>query len=261
MSPGSSGSEWDFCFEKGSVIESIDGHTDIIYKILNNDWLPWKLSNVLWGVVSTGQVLLLYESLGTKNLQSFIAQCLYFYGYNYFKRCCTRRNMVQNQLEQKQTYFLLLFAGASTTIITQPLDTSSSGCRQVLSGDRKGFGTLTISINELISKVGGLTDSCQNGWNEPFMNNKILSIGKKRLSSTSEIKAIAELETALSSYNSLHNDQPTQKIWAVVKNYRIVVYFTEQKVGVRNWRYDESASDDRRVDEQFKSLLLKFMEA
>ncbi|GJZ45393.1 enhanced disease resistance 2-like protein [Tanacetum coccineum] len=43
MSLGSSRSEWDFCFEKGSVIESIDGHTDIIHKILNNDWLPWGM--------------------------------------------------------------------------------------------------------------------------------------------------------------------------------------------------------------------------
>ena len=33
---------WDFCFYKGSVIEHLDGHTDIVHKLLNNDWLPWS---------------------------------------------------------------------------------------------------------------------------------------------------------------------------------------------------------------------------
>lgn len=32
---------WDFYLKKGSVIESIDGQTDIIHKHLNGDWLPW----------------------------------------------------------------------------------------------------------------------------------------------------------------------------------------------------------------------------
>ncbi|KAA3489542.1 protein ENHANCED DISEASE RESISTANCE 2-like isoform X4 [Gossypium australe] len=31
---------WDFCFYKGSVIEHLDGHTDIIHKQLYGDWLP-----------------------------------------------------------------------------------------------------------------------------------------------------------------------------------------------------------------------------
>ncbi|MBA0774553.1 hypothetical protein Gotri_009755 [Gossypium trilobum] len=40
MSLGPSRSEWDFCFYKGSVIEHLDGHTDIIHKQLYGDWLP-----------------------------------------------------------------------------------------------------------------------------------------------------------------------------------------------------------------------------
>ncbi|MBA0807351.1 hypothetical protein Gohar_023160, partial [Gossypium harknessii] len=40
MSLGPSRSEWDFCFCKGSVIEHLDGHTDIIHKQLYGDWLP-----------------------------------------------------------------------------------------------------------------------------------------------------------------------------------------------------------------------------
>lgn len=32
---------WDFCLYKGSVIEHLDGHTDIVHKLLYDDWLPW----------------------------------------------------------------------------------------------------------------------------------------------------------------------------------------------------------------------------
>ncbi|KAJ0255357.1 hypothetical protein HA466_0101190 [Hirschfeldia incana] len=37
-------SEWDFCFYKGSVVEHLDGHTDIINVQLYNDWLPWGMN-------------------------------------------------------------------------------------------------------------------------------------------------------------------------------------------------------------------------
>ncbi|KAL0436908.1 UNVERIFIED_CONTAM: protein ENHANCED DISEASE RESISTANCE 2 [Sesamum radiatum] len=43
MSLGPSRSEWDFCFYKGSVIEHLDGHTDIVHKILYRHWLPCML--------------------------------------------------------------------------------------------------------------------------------------------------------------------------------------------------------------------------
>ncbi|KAF6166244.1 hypothetical protein GIB67_031028 [Kingdonia uniflora] len=43
MSLGSSRSEWDFCLSRGNVVEHLDGHTDIIHKQLNRDWLPWGM--------------------------------------------------------------------------------------------------------------------------------------------------------------------------------------------------------------------------
>lgn len=33
---------WDFCFYKGYVVEHLDGHTDIVHKLLCGDWLPWS---------------------------------------------------------------------------------------------------------------------------------------------------------------------------------------------------------------------------
>ncbi|KAK1266295.1 hypothetical protein QJS04_geneDACA015332 [Acorus gramineus] len=43
MSLGSSRTEWDFCFYRGNVVEHLDGHTDIIHKLLHRDWLPWGM--------------------------------------------------------------------------------------------------------------------------------------------------------------------------------------------------------------------------
>ncbi|KAL1290310.1 hypothetical protein HN51_058762 [Arachis hypogaea] len=42
MSLGPSRSAWDFCFYKGSLVEHVDGHTDVIHKELYRDWLPWS---------------------------------------------------------------------------------------------------------------------------------------------------------------------------------------------------------------------------
>lgn len=69
MSLGSSRSQWDFCFQKGSVIENIDGHTDIIHKQLDGDWLPWSMKprdlllQRYWRREDNGTYIILYHSV------------------------------------------------------------------------------------------------------------------------------------------------------------------------------------------------------
>ncbi|XP_024986550.1 protein ENHANCED DISEASE RESISTANCE 2-like [Cynara cardunculus var. scolymus] len=69
MSLGSSRSQWDFCFQKGSVIENIDGHTDIIHKQLDGDWLPWSMKRRdllllrYWRREDNGTYIILYHSV------------------------------------------------------------------------------------------------------------------------------------------------------------------------------------------------------
>ncbi|KAI3858018.1 hypothetical protein MKW92_009766 [Papaver armeniacum] len=58
-----------------------------------------NLSDVLWEAVSTRQVLSLYQGLGTKNMQSFIAQFVYFYGYSYFKKLYLRKNTASARMQ------------------------------------------------------------------------------------------------------------------------------------------------------------------
>ncbi|XP_039008937.1 protein ENHANCED DISEASE RESISTANCE 2-like isoform X1 [Hibiscus syriacus] len=66
---GPSRTEWDFCFYKGSVVEHLDGHTDIVHKQLYSDWLPlgMKMRDLLlrryWRREDDGTYVILYHSV------------------------------------------------------------------------------------------------------------------------------------------------------------------------------------------------------
>ena len=77
-----------------------------------------NLSDVLLEAISTGQVFSLYQGLGTKNLQSFIAQFVYFYGYSHFKRLYLERTGYKS-IGTKANLILAAAAGACTAIATQ----------------------------------------------------------------------------------------------------------------------------------------------
>ncbi|XP_019175547.1 PREDICTED: protein ENHANCED DISEASE RESISTANCE 2-like isoform X5 [Ipomoea nil] len=90
MSLGPSRSEWDFCFYKGSVIEHLDGHTDIVHKLLLRDWLPWgmKRRDLLlqryWRREDDGTYVILYHSVVHKNFpqqKGYVRACLKSGGY------------------------------------------------------------------------------------------------------------------------------------------------------------------------------------
>jgi len=73
---------------------------------------------VLWEAISTRQVLSLYQGLGTKNLQSFISQFVYFYGYSYFKRKYLQKSGFKH-IGTKANLVIAAAAGACTAIVTQ----------------------------------------------------------------------------------------------------------------------------------------------
>ncbi|CAI0551450.1 unnamed protein product [Linum tenue] len=101
------------------------------------------LSDVLWETISNGQFLSLYQGLGTKNLQSFISQFVYFYGYSYFKRLYLEKSG-SKKIGTKANLLVAAAAGACTAIATQPLDTASSRMQTSAFGKSKGlWDTLT----------------------------------------------------------------------------------------------------------------------
>lgn len=77
-----------------------------------------NLSDVLWEAISRRQVLSLYQGLGTKNLQSFISQFVYFYGYSYFKRLYLKKSGTKS-VGTKANLVVAAAAGACTAIVTQ----------------------------------------------------------------------------------------------------------------------------------------------
>ncbi|XP_052485985.1 protein ENHANCED DISEASE RESISTANCE 2 isoform X4 [Gossypium raimondii] len=90
MSLGPSRSEWDFCFYKGSVVEHLDGHTDIVLKQLYSDWLPWgmKRRDLLlrryWRREDDGTYVILYHLVVHKKCspqKSYVCASLKSAGY------------------------------------------------------------------------------------------------------------------------------------------------------------------------------------
>lgn len=77
-----------------------------------------NISDVLWEAISKGQVLSLYQGLGTKNLQSFISQFIYFYGYSFFKRLYLRESKSKS-IGTAANLLIAAAAGACTAIATQ----------------------------------------------------------------------------------------------------------------------------------------------
>lgn len=102
-----------------------------------------KFSDVLFEAISKGQILSLYQGLGTKNLQSVIAQFVYFYGYSYFKRLYVVKSGVKS-IGTSMNLVIAAVAGACTAIVTQPLDTAASRMQTSAFGKSKGlWETLT----------------------------------------------------------------------------------------------------------------------
>ncbi|CAK7325457.1 unnamed protein product [Dovyalis caffra] len=90
MSLGASRSEWDFCFYRGSVIEHLDGHTDIIHTKLYSNWLPWGmrrrdlLLRRFWRREEDGTYVILYHSVIHKKCppqKGYARACLKSGGY------------------------------------------------------------------------------------------------------------------------------------------------------------------------------------
>ncbi|GKV38540.1 hypothetical protein SLEP1_g46443 [Rubroshorea leprosula] len=97
-----------------------------------------SISDVLWEAISTHQVLSLYQGLGTKNLQSFISQFIYFYGYSFFKRLYLEKSG-RKTIGTRANLLIAAAAGACTVIIIQPLDTASSRMQTSEFGKSRGL--------------------------------------------------------------------------------------------------------------------------
>ncbi|KAL8551510.1 hypothetical protein ACS0TY_000565 [Phlomoides rotata] len=107
MSVDSSRTEWDFCFSKGSVVENLDSHTDIIHIQLYKHWLPWamKRRDILlrryWRRKDDGTYVILCHSVVNKKCppqNGYVRACVKSGGYVITPikqgKACVVRNML-----------------------------------------------------------------------------------------------------------------------------------------------------------------------
>ncbi|KAJ3676292.1 hypothetical protein LUZ60_003704 [Juncus effusus] len=114
-----------------------------------------KLTDVLEEAIREHRVLSLYQGLGTKNLQSFVAQFIYFYGYSYFKRLYLRKSGAKS-VGTAANLIVGAVAGCCTVILTHPLDTAASRMQTSEFGKSKSLiKTLTGgSFTEAYDAIG-----------------------------------------------------------------------------------------------------------
>eukprot|EP00250_Pteridium_aquilinum_P024454 c290_g1_i1 orf=234-1226(+) len=93
--------------------------------------------------LQSGQLTSLYQGLGTKNLQSFVSQFIYFYSYSYIRTAYLKRSR-KEKMGTGANLIVAAAAGACTAIITQPLDTASARMQTSSFGKSRGlWETLT----------------------------------------------------------------------------------------------------------------------
>ncbi|KAK4405700.1 Peroxisomal adenine nucleotide carrier 1 [Sesamum angolense] len=127
-----------------------------------------NISDVLWEAISKGQVLSLYQGLGTKNLQSFISQFIYFYGYSFFKRLYLRESRSKS-IGTTANLIIAAAAGACTAIATQ----ASRSAVEILIFIRKVLQPLDTASSRMqtsdFGKSKGLWESLSEGtWRDAF---------------------------------------------------------------------------------------------
>ncbi|KAL5569329.1 hypothetical protein UlMin_025904 [Ulmus minor] len=127
MSLGSSRSEWDFCFYRGNVVEHLDGHTDIVHKLLYSDWLPWGMQRRdlllrrYWRREEDGTYVILYHSVFHKKCppqKGYVRACLKSGGYVITPMSEGKQSLVKHMLSIDWKFWKLHMRPSSARAIT-----------------------------------------------------------------------------------------------------------------------------------------------
>ncbi|KAK8296207.1 hypothetical protein V6Z11_D05G107900 [Gossypium hirsutum] len=162
MSLGPSRSEWDFCFYKGSVIEHLDGHTDIIHKQLYGDWLPMgmKRRDLLlrryWRREDDGTYVILYHSVFHKKCppqKSYIRACLKSGGYVISPLNEEKHSVVKHMLAIDWKFWKSYLKTSAARSITIRMLERVAALRELFKAKQGKYPSADISSGELIRAV------------------------------------------------------------------------------------------------------------
>ncbi|KAG9136137.1 hypothetical protein Leryth_003756 [Lithospermum erythrorhizon] len=156
-----------------------------------------KISDVLFEAISSGEIVWLYQGLGTKNVQSFISSFIYFYEYSFFKKLYLKKTGGKS-IGTRANLVVATAAGVCTIIVTQPLDTISSKMQTSTFGKAKGFwktlseGSYNDAFDGLgISLLLTVNPSIQYTAFDQLKQRLLKARNKKGVESSSELSAFS----------------------------------------------------------------------
>ncbi|KAL5716961.1 hypothetical protein ACHQM5_010060 [Ranunculus cassubicifolius] len=163
MSLGPSRSEWDFCLSRGSVVEHLDGHNDIVHKQLNREWLPWGLKRRdlllrrYWRREDDGTYVILYHSVFHKKCpphSGYVRACLKSGGYVISPVNKGKQSVVKHMLAIDWRFWKSYLRSASARSITIRMLGRVAALREYFTA-RQGNHTLSeFSSGELTRDIG-----------------------------------------------------------------------------------------------------------
>ncbi|KAI4339421.1 hypothetical protein MLD38_024368 [Melastoma candidum] len=162
MSLGSSRSERDFCYFHGSVIEHIDGHTDIIQKQLYSDWFPWKmrrrdlLLRRYWRREDDGTYVILYHSVFHNKCPSqkgYTCACLKSGGYVIKPIKQGKQSQVKHMLSIDWKCWKMYLRPASARLIAIRMLERVAALREMFKSKAGNFSG-ELSSGELVRDIG-----------------------------------------------------------------------------------------------------------
>ncbi|XP_039017410.1 protein ENHANCED DISEASE RESISTANCE 2-like isoform X2 [Hibiscus syriacus] len=155
MSLGPSRSEWDFCFYKGSVVEHLDGHTDIVHKMLR-----MKRRDILlrryWRREDDGTYVILYHSVFHKKCppqKSYVRACLKSGGYVISPLNEGKHSVVKHMLAIDWKFWKSYLQTSAARSITIHMLQRVSALRELFKAKQGKYPSTDISSGEWVRNV------------------------------------------------------------------------------------------------------------
>lgn len=163
MSLGPSRSQWDFCYYRGSIVEHLDGHTDIVHKQLYSDWLPWYMKRrdlVLrryWRREDDGTYVILYHSVFHEKCipqKGYVRACLKSGGYVITPVNQRKQSVVKHMLAIDWKFWKSYVRKSSARSITIRMLERVAALRELFKAKAGKFSSDEFSSGEFTREIG-----------------------------------------------------------------------------------------------------------
>ncbi|CAL5322331.1 unnamed protein product [Camellia sinensis] len=162
MSLGASRSEWDFCFHRASVVEHLDGHTDIVHMQFCNDWLPWgmKRRDLLmrryWRREDDGTYVILFHSVYNRKCppqSGYVRACLKSGGYVITPVNQGKESVVKHMLAIDWRFWKSYIRKASSRSITISMLGRVAALRELFRAKAGNYSSSEFSYVEITKDI------------------------------------------------------------------------------------------------------------